>query len=155
MNKEIDNIKKSRIYLLDVIKHLSLKQLNKIPAGFNNNIIWNLGHMVAAQQGLCYVRGGAQIVIEDRYFTDYKPGTKPVAYVNEIEVKTIKDLMLSTIDRLAVDYGTDIFKNYGSFTTRYGAELTGIDDAINFLPYHEGLHSGTIMAFTKIVDTTT
>ncbi len=48
MNKDIDYIKKARYYLLDGIKDLSADQLNQIPEGFNNNILWNLAHMVAA-----------------------------------------------------------------------------------------------------------
>jgi hypothetical protein len=151
MNREIENIKKTRVYLLEVIKDLSIDQLNIIPAGFNNNIIWNLGHMIAAQQGVCYLRSGAQIVVEDKYYADYKPGTKPTQYIDAVEVEKTKNLMLSSIDKLAVDYGTEVFKNYGSFTTRYGAELTGIDDAIAFLPYHDGLHTGTIVALSKLV----
>ena len=52
MNDQIETIRKTRSFLLDYIKELNIEQLNKIPAGFNNNIAWNLGHLVAAQQGV-------------------------------------------------------------------------------------------------------
>ncbi len=59
--------------------------------------------------------------------------------------------MLSTLDRLAMDYETNVFDNYVQWTTRYGPELASVDDAISFLLYHEGLHAGTIMALKKLV----
>ena len=151
MNKEIDNLKKTRSYLLKAIEELSVDELNEIPAGFNNNIIWNLGHMVAAQQGICYIRGGAQLNVEEKYWLNYKPGSKPEKFIDAEEVRAVKDLMITTLDRLTNDYGTDLFKNYTAWATRYGTELGSIDDAIRFLPYHEGLHGGTIMAMIKLV----
>jgi hypothetical protein len=43
MNPQIDTLKKVRAVLLEGIKDLTTEQLNKIPQGYNNNIIWNLG----------------------------------------------------------------------------------------------------------------
>ena len=58
MTKQIEIIRKTRAYLLESLKDLSTEQFNQIPGGFNNNIIWNLGHMIATQQGICYIRAG-------------------------------------------------------------------------------------------------
>ena len=154
MNKTIDDIKKIRLFLLNIVSNLSVDELNEIPAGFNNNIIWNLGHLVYAQQGICYVRAGLPVVIEEKYFTEYKSGTKPEQYIDSTEVQKIKDLMLSTCERLASDYEKNIFSSYTKWTTRYGAELSSINDAVTFLLYHEGLHTGVITALKKLVSKT-
>ncbi len=151
MNKDIDYIKKARYYLLDGIKDLSADQLNQIPEGFNNNILWNLAHMVAAQQGICYLRAGAQLVIEQEYYNNYKPGTKPQQYIDKDEIQKLKDLMISTLDRLAADQQTNVFANYNTWSTRYGADLTNVDDAIAFLLFHDGLHAGVTLAISKLV----
>lgn len=151
MNKDIDNIKRVREYLLTIIKDLSVKQLNETPQGFNNNIIWNIAHVIAAQQGVCYLRAGLPLVVEEKYFTQYKPGTKPEQFVDETEINKIKELMFSPLDVLAHDYEKNIFNNYPAWTTRYGTELTSINDALSFLIYHEGLHSGVIMSLKKLV----
>ena len=50
MNKAIERLKNPRMMLIKMLNELSTEQLNKVPAGFNNNIIWNAAHMVAAQQ---------------------------------------------------------------------------------------------------------
>ena len=151
MNKDIDYIKKTRQFLLNTINDLSVDQLNEIPAGFNNNIIWNLAHLVAAQQGICYMRAGAPITVEEKYFTEYKPGTKPGEYMDATEVQKIKDLMLLTLDRLTSDHETNVFDNYPAWTTRTGPELSSVDDALAFILYHEGLHTGAIMDLKKMV----
>src|SRR5258707_12942599 len=104
--------KKTRLFLLNAINDLSVDQLNEIPPGFNNNIIWNLGHMIAAQQSICYIRAGVLPVVEKKYITEYKPGTKPEHHVDAAEIQKIKDLMLSTLDRLATDRETNVFCNY-------------------------------------------
>ena len=150
MNKQIEIIKKTRIYLLEQIKDLSTEQLNKIPEGFNNNIIWNLGHMVATQQGICYRRAGLPIYIEENIWESYHSGTSPGAFVDAAAIDNIKYLMATTIDQLEIDLDKGI-SNYTPWTTRYDVELKSLEDAVNFLPYHEGLHCGCIMALKRLV----
>jgi uncharacterized damage-inducible protein DinB len=79
MSLQFDLIRKPRLTLLTQIESLSLEQLNTVPAGFNNNIIWNLGHMVAAQCGIWYKRAGLALPdgVTEEFFETYKPGTKP------------------------------------------------------------------------------
>jgi hypothetical protein len=151
MTKQIEIVKKVRASLLEGIKDLTTEQLNKIPAGFNNNIIWNLGHLIAVQQGICYKRAGATTPISVDFWEKFKPGSKPEATAEATEIENIKSLFLSSIDQLEIDYNTPVFDNYTAWTTRSGIELARIDDGINFLPFHEGLHSGTVMAIKRLV----
>jgi len=150
MKKEIERLKKTRIFLLDLIKDLTTEQLNEIPKGFNNNIIWNLGHLIASQQGLSYVRAGLKPIVEESLIRTYKAQTKPTSYISEEEIRTIKDVSISVLDRLEEDYNKQLFSAYEAFTTRYDVPITTIDEAINFLLFHEGLHMGYIMAMKKV-----
>jgi hypothetical protein len=149
MNIEV--IRQPRLMILDIISNLNIDQLNKIPEGFNNNIIWNLGHMIATQQGICYKRSGLAIHVSDEHFEAYKSGSKPEKFVDEAGYEEIKRLMFTTLDQLVEDYNAQVFKNYDHLTTRYGVELYNVDDAIGFLPFHEGLHVGYIMSLKKLV----
>lgn len=151
MNKQIDTIKKTRIFTVDLIKALSVEELNEIPPGFNNNIVWNLAHLLAAQQGVCYLRAGLQPRVDEKYITTYKSGTKPEQFVDEAELSEIKDVLLTSLDQLETDYENNIFSHYNAWTTRYGVELTTIEDAIGFLGFHEGLHNGYITALKRLV----
>jgi hypothetical protein len=151
MTKQIEIIRKTRFSLLENLKDLTAEQLNKIPEGFNNNIIWNLGHMIAAQQGVCYIRAGLTSHMTEDFINTFKSGTKPVRAFSEAEIENIKSLLFSTIDQLEEDYNNKIFGGYTSWTTRYSVEMNSIDDAITFLPFHEGLHAGCSTALKKLV----
>ena len=151
MTKTIEFIRTPRKLLIGMIEGLSTEQLNQIPVGFNNNIIWNMGHLIAAQEGVCYKRSGLELKTDEAFFQAYRPGTKPEGFVGIDEVERIKTLLFSTLDELEADYDAGIFKNYTSVVTRYGVELTNVEDAINFLPFHEGLHIGCIVALKKLV----
>ena len=143
-------MRQPRLKILNILEEFTLEQLNKVPAGFNNNIIWNLGHMIAAQQGVCYKRAGLDTWVADTFFQAYKPDSKPEGFVDSVGYDEIKTLLLTSLDQLEHDYKNGIFTNYPAWTTRYGVELTSIDDAVAFLPFHEGLHIGYIMGMRKL-----
>lgn len=119
MTEKIEIIRKTRAFLLEALKDLNTEQLNKIPEGFNNNIIWNLGHMVAAQQGVCYVRAGLKPKVSEEFIAAYKSGSKPGAFVGDAGIAEIKSLLLTTLDDLEADYNNHIFGGYITWTTRY------------------------------------
>jgi hypothetical protein len=151
MTTLINSIQKVRRFLLQQIEPLDASSLNEIPPGFNNNIAWNLGHLIAAQQGICYVRTGLKIVVEDKYFVEYKPGTKPERYIDDIEIEQIKKLLISSLEQLPIDYNNGLLSIYPAWTTRYGVEIASIEEAVQFVLFHEGLHSGVIQAMKKLV----
>jgi DinB superfamily len=151
MTKQIEIIRKTRAFLLESLKDLSVEQFNQIPEGFNNNIVWNLGHMIAAQQGICYIRAGITPVVNQDFIDAYKSGSKPGEPVDAAAIENIKTLLSTTLDQLETDYNNHLFDNYISWTTRYNVEVVSIDDAISFLPFHDGLHSGGIGVLRKLV----
>jgi hypothetical protein len=151
MNTTFNTLEKLRLRTLLLIDGLELAQLNKIPEGFNNNIIWNVAHMIAAMQGVCYKRSGLPITVSDAYFECYKPESKPAHDVDEQELNEIKELLISSIDKLKEDYSNGLFKTYTAFTTRYGVDINNIEEAIQFLPFHEGMHMGYILALKRVL----
>lgn len=156
MNKAIETIRQTRKNILEYVKDLTIEQLNYIPNGFNNNIAWHLGHVVAAQQGVCYKRSGnTPMHISEEFFMAFKPETKPERFISPDEIDEIKTLLFSTIDKLLSDYQNQIFGPHAPWVTRYGVGINNLDEAINFLPFHEGLHFGYIMALKRTVTAAT
>ncbi|TDQ11455.1 DinB family protein [Pedobacter metabolipauper] len=148
---QINTLKITRTFCLNIIKDLTVDQLNKVPAGYNNNIIWNIAHMIAAQEGVCYLRAGKSTNISEAFYNSYKPGSKPEAEVTAGDIDTIKSLLLGSFDQLEKDLQTNHFENYMPWATRYGVEMKSIHDAVNFLPFHDGMHMGYIMALKRLV----
>jgi hypothetical protein len=151
IHQQIERVRNIRTHLLNLIEDLSIEQLNQTPQGFNNNIIWNLAHLIASQQGICYRRAGLKPIVQDKYVSPYLPGTKPEHFVDAAEVETIKTLFFSSLDEFESDYKKGFFTNYTPVVTRYGVAIDNIDDAVNFLLFHEGYHSGIISALKKLV----
>lgn len=154
MKHPIAIIKSTRAFLLNTIADLTLDELNEVPTGFNNNIIWNLGHMIAAQQSICYVRAGLPPRVDETFLAAYRPGTRPEGRVDEAGVAQIKNLLLTTLDDLEQDHVNGLWQQYPAWSTRYGITLDSIESAVSFLPFHEGLHSGYIMAQKRLVKPT-
>lgn len=154
MDSRIDKLKKIRQFILKQISELTDEQLNEIPPNFNNNIAWNLAHMMCAQQGICYLRSGNAAVIDEKFIAPFFTNTKPERSLSAAEIAEIKTLFISTIDQLQVDFEKEIFRNYQpspNILKVYGIEIKSIDDALEFLLYHDGYHVGTILALKKLV----
>jgi uncharacterized damage-inducible protein DinB len=148
MTKQFEILRKTRQSLLNLVSSLSVQQLNEIPGGFNNNIIWNLAHLVATLQIICYGRGARPMFAKEELFL---AGSKPKSFISSEEIDEIKALLLSSIDRVEADYKKQLFSNKAPWTTRSGIELSTIDDSISFIIYHEGLHTGYIMAMKRLL----
>lgn len=139
---------------MEQIEGLTAEQLNQVPDGYNNNIIWNLAHLICAQQGICYLRGGQAAIVPEKYITPFFTNTRPAGFLDDAEIAEIKRLFISTIDELASDYERKIFGNYTpspNILNAYGIELNDIDDALDFVLYHEGYHSGYILSLKRLV----
>lgn len=151
-DKSIDTIQATRSVFLKLTDGLSIDQLNKIPEGFNNNIIWNFGHVIVSQQILCYKLAGLPLKIDEAYVLKYSKGTKPESFMDENEWTFLKQQAVQLIDELIADIEQGLLDNYTSYTTSFGVTLNSIEDAVKFLTMHEGLHLGYAMALKRIVN---
>jgi hypothetical protein len=142
---------KSREILLQYLEKYTPDQLNKVPAGFNNNLIWNIIHIMVVQQMLIYNLSGVPMMVSQELVDKYKRGTKPETDVTAEEIEIIKKLLFETVAKTEADYAAGVFKNYQSFTTMTGFQINTVEDAINFNNYHEGVHTGAMMAIRKFI----
>jgi DinB superfamily len=153
MQKQIELIKQTRSRFIQLVESLSIEQLNEIPAGMSNNIAWNFGHIVAAQQGLCNGLSGVALNLDPAFITNFKKGTKPEGFINEETINTFKGYMLSNISDLEKALADNVFVNYQPYVTSYGYPLNNIEDAVRFVSVHDALHLGYSMAIRKNLST--
>lgn len=143
--------KTSRNLFLTLLESYNLDQLNHIPQGFNNNLIWNIGHVIVAQQGLVYKGAGLPAHLPDEMFGRYGIGTKPEAPVSADEYIALKSLLMDLIPQTESDYFSGKFISYHERTTKTGFHLSSVEDALVFNNFHEGLHMGYIMSIRKFI----
>lgn len=151
MEREFKTLLITRQNILNIVNQLSQEQLLKIPAGFNNNILWNLGHCISAQSGLTYGRAEVPMSLPETFVNFFKKGSTPQNWTATPDLNEIKELAVSTAAKLREDYNKGVFKKYNEYTTSYGVTLSSIEDAICFNNVHEGLHLGSVMALRKLI----
>ncbi|MDO6736472.1 DinB family protein [Wenyingzhuangia sp. 2_MG-2023] len=152
IEKQIDILKKGRALILRLIENFSLEQINQIPEGFNNNIGWNVGHLVVTQQLLCYKFSGLENGVSEEMISKYRKGTDPKEQViEEREWDLIKKLFLELPNSTEEDYGKGVFVSYNEYETSVGVVLDSVEKAIDFNNFHEGIHLGAILALRKLV----
>lgn len=142
----------SRELLQKFIENHTLEQLNTIPDGFKNNIIWNIGHVIVTQQLLAYKLSGLAMMVTDEMVAKYQKGSAPQGSVAQEEVDAIKSLLFTTITKTQEDLENGLFQNYMEYTvSTANFTLKSIEDAMQFNNFHEGIHIGIIMQLRKFV----
>ncbi len=137
--------------LLNLLKPFELDQLNHIPDGFRNNLVWHLGHVIVSQQVLCYQLSGLACTVPVDLIERFRRGTVPTGEVSLKEVNQLKQLAIDTVERFKDDYRQGIFREFQSYQSLFGVKLQGIEDAVVFNNTHEGLHLGYVMTMRKLL----
>ncbi len=148
---QLDSLKATRSNAKKTLSVFSHAELNQIPEGFNNNLMWNYGHMIITQQLLCYKLSGTQMYVNTDLIKKYAKGTQPDEQYDEGEFQMLQDLGDKLIQHLEDDYNNGVFKNYNHYETSYGVVLKNIEDAISFNNMHEAHHLGNLFSMRKLI----
>ena len=132
-----------------VLSNTPKEELLKIPEGFNNNIWWNIAHVVVTQQLLVYNLSNLPMNVSDALVSKYKKGTTPDGTATDEEIALVKELLFSTIEKTMEDYENGVFESFNEYTTSAKVTLKSVADSMPFSLFHEGLHMGAITALKK------
>ena len=149
MENLFDITLKNRQILYRILERTSKDDLLKIPAGFRNNIWWNIAHVLVTEQRLVYKMSGLDVQIAESLVEKFQKGTFPDGNATDDEIEQVKGLLISTVEKTQIDYDNGIFKNFKEYTTSARVTLRSVEDAIAFNVFHEGLHLGTILSLRK------
>lgn len=133
------------------LKGLSQEAFMAIPDGFDNNIAWNLGHIIVTQQALHYRLSGLATLTNRQDVLMFRTGSSPADWTEQPDVERLIDLLKKTGPKLAEDYAAGLFDNFQPYSTSTGVQLQTIEESLAFNNFHEGLHLGTILALKNFV----
>lgn len=134
-----------------MLDSLSPEQINQIPAGFNNNILWNCAHIVAVQQMLTYGLTNPSFAVPKEFVFRFSPGTKPDGWFDDNFVQEIKSLLFSSFEQFQYDIAQNKFDVFNPFMTALKFEINDLEKAVAFNQYHEALHMGHILNLRKFL----
>lgn len=149
MTQIFKTLQQSRRNLINIVKGLSLDQINHIPEGFNNNVAWNFIHAVITAELLTYGRTDNEDKLMMALVNRFRKGTKPETDIDIKEWESFKERAMMSVDQIEKDYQNGLFANYSAYETSYGITLNNIGEALNFALVHDSLHLGYIMALKK------
>jgi len=152
INATINSLLITRKNLIQNIENLTEEQLLFIPKGFNNNILWNFGHIIVSQQLLCYAKAGLPLLVPQNLVDSFRKATFPKDWENPIAFSELKALAISTIEQFKLDLEQNKFSNYEAYPTSSGFELKNIEDAILYSQHHEGYHTGVIASLKSLLN---
>ena len=148
MNYQLSLFNQNRQNILQILDNITLEQGNAIPAGYRNNILWNAGHTLVAEEFLLYLSSGLPLNIPEEYLKQFGAGSQAREYIAE-EFEAIKSHLRTTAKKVEIDYQSGLFsKNkYAGYTSEYfGPTMTNFDEAFQFNLLHEGVHFGYMLA---------
>jgi hypothetical protein len=149
--RSIQMLSAIRAAFLKNVEGLTLEELLFVPAGFRNNILWHLGHVVATQQSLHYKLSGLPLLVSDEFMSTFRPGTSPEDWTATPDVEEVRRLLIAMPEQLASDLEAGKFREYQGFTSRTGIHCENVEAAIEFNLFHEGIHLGTIQTYKKML----
>ncbi len=142
-------LKNSREQVHGRVQDLTPEQWMAIPAGHDNNIAWNVGHLIWAQAGLCYGHTNLQMPIDRAPYTKlYGIGTSPATWDSNPDPAELMKVFMWQADKMLEDAAAGLFESavYEPWTLGSGLHLGTLLDMQIYNATHEGEHRGMIMA---------
>lgn len=152
--KIIENILQTRNLILNMTEGLSEEKLFQIPKGFHNNIYWNMGHVSATMALLTYKLSGLAIPLDEQFLLSFGKGSSPASWADKSKIPTVSELK-QILKELPVQVQSDVlddqFTAFKPYQTSAGIHLQNIEEALNFVHFHDGLHIGYILAQKRLL----
>lgn len=148
----IDLIKQIRSKFEALLDELSNEAINKVPTNFNNNIVWNYGHIIVSGYSLTYVVTGVEPNITIPLADKYRKGTKPTTVASQEEIEELKAISVAYLQKVESDIAANKFDNIQVYTTQtFGLPMRTIEEVLTNIAGHDISHFSTAMALKKLV----
>lgn len=141
----------TRTNVLSLIDSLSYEQLICIPQGYSNSILWNFVHIAVTHQLLTYGLVGENCTLDEDLIDKFRKGSDGKNTITEKEFTSLKQNYLNLIDQVEAGYAHLSTKEFKTYSTSYNFTLHSLEEAIQFVNTHEGVHFGIMMAIKKLV----
>lgn len=141
---------RTRKSILGYTAELTPEQRSIVPVGFNNNIHWQLGHVIFIADAIVFGFAGKNAQVPAEYRTFFGPGTKPADWTTEAPAwEELLDLFTKQTQMFRETFAghtNEPVANKDNF-----AKADTIGDLLELNTMHESSHSGMINAMSRLV----
>lgn len=136
----------------NAIKDLNEGQLLAVPKGFNNSVLWNIGHVYLYDCMFLYAPSGQELPCPEGYEAFFKGGTSPADWNGKTpDVQEVLERCKEMPAKLASDHKEGKFNGFKELELTPQLTLTSFDSALTFQTMHTGVHLGRINALRKFL----
>ena len=150
----------TRRLMVEMLRGHTLAQVNAIPAGFRNNLIWNAAHCWVSLHRVVFLRNGASdqelalmgVPVPDEATREgYRNGTAPTGDVEAAFVDTVCAALSDATWSARLTEEFLVPERYTAWTTMWGVELHDAGEGLAYINMHEGMHYGVMLSIRKLV----
>lgn len=138
---------RTRMVLKQTLENITPEVYFTIPKGFNNNILWQVGHVLMTTDFLLF---NGKVTIPKSYQKLFGPGTKPADWPMDVPyLETLLQQIEEQLERIqSIDTNTFNEKLPKSI---FGNETKG--ELAAFAAFHEAMHVGQIQVMKRLIET--
>ncbi len=150
----------TRRLIVELLHAQSLTQLNQVPAGFANNLIWNAAHCWVSFHLVIFDKNGCTSqeaeslgvpVPAPELIAAYRGGTRPAGAVDQAFVDQVCAALSAQAWTSQLDASFLAPERYTTWTSSWKVTLHSAAEALPYMLMHEGMHYGVMLAQRKLV----
>lgn len=123
-----------------------------IPAGWNNNLRWHIGHLVVTPRRLTSLMLGEPLGLPEEYNAWFAKGTGPRDW-GSAPVPPLEQLvaeMTTEMDKVFAEMAPRLSERYPQdYETTVGIVLRSPGDGLTMSFLHDGIHLGLLLALNR------
>ncbi|MEK5040443.1 DinB family protein [Sporosarcina sp. FSL K6-3457] len=138
---------------IDYVRGVHEKQWAVVPAGLNNNIMWNVGHIYMVTEKFAFQLAGEKMNVPENFPELFNSGTFPKEWSIDTPTKEELITLLTEqsvkVESLLVERIEDPIKEM--YNTSTGLQISHVAECLSFCLYHEGMHFGLIKGINQLL----
>lgn len=138
--------------IVNRLQNLNDEQLHQIPAGFNANIHWQLGHLVVTPALLTFKLSGLEMPLPPEMVAAFAKGSAPSEASAAFPRKVLEAGLVSILDDIESAFSAERFSAFDAYKTSAGITLESAEHAIAYASMHDGIHFGYTLALARILE---
>ena len=143
MTNFLELLEQQRSVLLKKTEHLTMDQFNLVPPGFNNNIIWNMGHALIVSESFLYSHTAFEVPLHEFDIEGFKRGTKPELAINDYTILLIRKALSDTVPLFKKSFDDFLSANVQDPQDSTDSSVVS-EKSLRFILFHEDMHFAKI-----------